>query len=128
MQNIINPYGMLEENIEEINFCWRGLIETGEKIYLSRLNAVVDDAERRLNKLTAEERRIVGEIMDNKRKAIFDGSYVGDLREFMNSFWDDYDPEEDVSEEEYIRRRCISKSIERRMKEMEEDFRDARKI
>lgn len=126
MTDIINPYGMLEENMDEINLCWEGLVETGKDIYLSRLKVVVDQAEKRLNRLSPEERRIVGEIMDNRRKEMFDGSYIKDLRGFMDSFWDEYDPQGGTSKERYIQEKCKHKAMEKRMEEIKEDLTESR--
>ena len=124
MANIINPYGLLEESINEINFCWKGLVNTGMEIYLSRLDAVVDQAEKRLNRLTPEERDIVANIMGNRRRVIFDGSYITDLRDFLGSFWDEYDLMGEISKEDYIKHRCTQKALERRMEEVKEDIKN----
>ncbi len=125
---IINPYQLLKENLDEINLFWDLVIKNnGDQTYLNRLKVAVQDARRRRDTLTVQEREIVAEIFGNEyNKGFSTGSYLDELNDFLISVERMKDKGDDEMPQEYVIRRFSQETVRRRYLESRENLEDMR--
>ena len=125
---IINPYQLLKENLDEINLFWDLVIKNnGDQTYLNRLKVAVQDARKRRDTLTVQEREIVAEIFGNEyNKGFSTGSYLDELNDFLISVERMKDKGDDEMPQEYVIRRFSQETVRRRYLESRENLEDMR--
>ena len=113
---IINPCGYVEDARQIIKF-FQKAGETGDKIYVNKLEQILDDIIRKRDSLTEQERKIISEIyQDTYLEMIRSGQYLDDLYEIIREIIDEEDRNEDETPQEYIRKKLTIGSIKMAMK------------
>ena len=113
---IINPCGYVE-NARQIMEFFQKAGQTGDKIYINKLEQILDDIIRKRDSLTEQERKVISEIyQDTYLEMIRSGQYLDNLYEIIREIIDEEDRNEDETPQEYIRKKLTIGSIKMAMK------------